>query len=76
MKALCIDGDWEGVVKNPPIENNIYNVNGSGKDEEGNWYMLLEYPNDNYFAQEAFIPLSDIDEMELIKERKNILVNS
>lgn len=78
MKVICIDDDFEQMeeyeeVPSNPRANKIYNVIESFKDGEGSWYCLAEFHVDDCFEQDAFIPLSEIDEMELANQRE--LVN-
>jgi hypothetical protein len=75
MKVICIDDVWEtiGVCGPAPVFGEIVTVFESISDETGDWYKLEEYDPNEVFGQEGFAPLSDIDEIELVKERE--LVN-
>lgn len=78
MKVLCIDaeprdGDCE---TNLLEENKVYHAVGEcmavGTDgSESLAYLLAEFSPENGFEQDRFIPLSDIDEMELVKQEKS-----
>ena len=74
MKVLCIDNS-DGPFKVASIllvEGNIYTVTGT----EGESYFLAEIKinpktgNKITFGKRRFIPISNIDEKELIKERE------
>lgn len=49
-----------------PVFGEIYTVINKIVDDEGDWYELGEC-KDGLFKQVAFIPLSNIDEMELVE---------
>lgn len=84
MKVICVDAkitsDTHPMFKNPNlIEGNVYNVEFEvpAEDRYGNYivsYKLYEFPPPYAFAKNRFIPLSEIDEMELVNEKE--LVNS
>ena len=80
MKVLCIDGVKIGdlgnffnggfcIADNEKLinEGEIYTV----IDEEiDGYFSLLEKPYYCYYRKKRFIPISNIDEKELIKERE------
>ena len=80
MRVLCIS-------KDPPKENHPDLIDAANKikiglnytvvGEEDGCYELSEFPHPRkiLWSKKCFIPLSDIDETELVKERENQLVN-
>lgn len=81
MKVMCIDDRFisrhngEKTLVNPQV-GEIVTVTCT---KDNGFYVLQEYPT-NGFGDTAwnptkFIPLSDIDETELVKERETELVN-
>ena len=77
MRVMCVDDNWDKgqfPIKNGgPKESEVVTVIGSTTCLHGSFYNLSEYPFPTDWEQENFIPLSDIDETELIKERKERL---
>lgn len=81
MKVMCVTDNfinrkYNKKAINCPKFGEIVTV--LSLNEKG-YYYLLEYPKDDYgnnavFNSSKFIPLSNIDEKELIKERE--LVNA
>jgi len=72
MKVMCIDDKFQ-IIKNHPQYGEIVTAYQSERITE--CYRLLEYMTDkdgleNHFSKKRFIPLSDIDETELVKERE------
>lgn len=66
MKVMCIDGKCYPADPNHTpiiIEGNTYDVIDSLRDYEGGWYELTEDIG-TWYAEEAFAPLSSIDETE------------
>lgn len=51
-----------------PEEGNVYNVAAQYDFEEKAFYVLCEFPSNNIFEASMFIPLSDLDETELVNE--------
>lgn len=81
MKVMCIDGEWKGTAIGKPAFGVIYTVIDSVKSQGIVWYELAEFPPDrrgrrDHYESKAFIPLSDIDETELVKERENYFVTT
>lgn len=75
LRVICIDGNWEKGTDRPtyhcPKEGDIVTVVRSVK-YMGVWcYKLLEYTNIDFWEQENFIPLSQIDETEMTRENLN-----
>ena len=73
MKVMCIKDDWNHKDGSEPIFGEI--VTASQSTMYSGAYSIFEYLLDKngksqHFIKEAFIPLSDIDETELIRERK------
>ena len=78
MRLLCI---CDKPVVNPDVIMPKYmeEVNGEQCDVYEDGYDILEYPVDIYgfpqsIAKEHFIPLSDIDEEEML-EKRDVVVN-
>ena len=70
---MCIKDDWNHKDGSEPIFGEI--VTASQSTIYSGAYSIFEYPLDKngkslHFMKEGFIPLSDIDETELIRERK------
>lgn len=73
MKVMCIKDDWNPKDGSEPIFGEI--VTASQSTIYSGAYSIFEYLLDKngksqHFIKEGFIPLSDIDETELIRERK------
>ena len=73
---MCIDGIKPGeeslfgnaADNNTAIfEGEVYTVTGTHKEYNINWYTLAEKPSDSYYDQDLFIPLSEIDELQIQK---------
>lgn len=84
MKVLCIDAKPRlTTVNNEPrlTEGGTYTVRKEveGEDEYGydvhNCYELVGFSSDYCFEADRFVPTSDIDEKEMIKER-NLLTQT
>lgn len=75
MKVICISTPSKGNPKFTPIikEGSVYTVIDSGAETDimEDWYELAEHKGYMY-SQKLFIPLSTIDETELIKEREEV----
>lgn len=72
MKVICIDGNWNKggspVLNEGPKEGEIVTVLNN-VDFHGNpCYELQEYRRPPLWEQENFIPISNIDETEMIRE--------
>ncbi len=75
MKAMCINDNVVNTIGIYPKVGEVLTVKQS--DFYPDNYVVLEYPIDKSghhqsFGKYRFIPLSDIDETELIKERELI----
>lgn len=73
MKVICIDKLWVEVPENMdrPICMNTYNVDGQNSYLNfGMYYHLEEFEGDKWWNSDKFIPISNIDETELIKEKE------
>lgn len=80
MRVLCINSDWQSVKKWERVLDSIKSFFGfpyphpiSGEEytvlsEEGGFYVLLEFSLDEEWEKKWFIPLSEIDEMELVNK--------
>jgi hypothetical protein len=73
MKVICIDPGPR--YMSPLVLNEIYHV--IGDDHKcpfcnGPMYELQEYPG-NPFHADRFIPVSDIDETELVNKKEGII---
>ena len=73
MKVLCIDGNMEWIsnrAKPPQPEfGDIDEVIEDGYDEDlGEYYCLARFGDGVGFSQIHFIPISDIDETEMIRK--------
>lgn len=76
MRVMCINDNVESLrrcKKSILVFGEIYNVIDYTKDEEGEFYELAEDKGYEY-RTDAFAPISEIDETELIKERQSELV--
>lgn len=74
MRVLCIrNGNYDYVTKRRMdsllCEGEVYTVIHRQEEEEGLYYGLAEFGIHTGFHSELFIPLSDIDETEIIKGR-------
>lgn len=71
MKAMCINGQWysltEGRAYDDPKYGEIVTVTDEIKFWNSLWYALEEYPARSFNA-DGFIPLSEIDETEMVRE--------
>lgn len=80
MKVMCISDFIENHMKlyMPKLKvGEIYTVIKETNQNGFSFYLLGEYIDTNFnywYEQSCFIPLSDIDETELIKQRE--LVNA
>lgn len=80
MRVMCISDYIENEMKSymPKLKvGEIYTVIKETKESGFYFYLLSEHinPDFNYWYEKScFIPLSDIDETELIKQRE--LVNA
>lgn len=74
MRVLCID-QRQGPIKTcwHVVEGEIYTVSEEYVQFDGVFYGLIEDPDHILYSWSAdrFIPLSNIDETELIKERQD-----
>ncbi len=73
MRVLCLNSDWEAALRwgrfmdwllgkdASPVDGGIYNVVGV---EDSIYYVLEEFKGNSY-RKECFMPLSEIDELEL-----------
>lgn len=81
MKVICIDtsaGTNTGAI--PPFKEMELLTLGPCPFSDSACYVI-EYPNDingliKYWYRYRFIPLSDIDETELIKERELLTISN
>ncbi len=75
FKVLCIDDKPRILPFKVLTENKVYTVIGNVKDMYGEvGYLLLEVKHpipEIGFLPRRFIPISNIDETELIKERQS-----
>ena len=79
MKVMCIDDNFLIKDGNEPKIGEVVTVIDICEINKGN-YILSEYPVSKNgiplcFIPNRFIPLSDIDETELVKQRESELVN-
>jgi hypothetical protein len=67
MKVMCIINEpWE-VGVGPSFSEEVTAYESPAHE---NFYKLIEYPHEYSYNKKYFIPLSDQDETELIRERK------
>lgn len=74
MKVICIDASDKGIGKPPFSEGEILSATQSHHPDD---YYILEYKEFNGvcgWQKSRFIPLSEIDEMELTKQRELQLI--
>lgn len=73
---MCIDGIKPGEESlfgaladgsTAVYEGGAYTVTGTHSEYDINWYTLAEKPSDSYYDQDLFIPLSEIDELQIKK---------
>lgn len=78
MKVLCIQKDTKivtGIGENfLLVEGNTYTVTYMDIYKGEQYYELEEFGWQELFIAKLFIPLSNIDETELIKEREEQLI--
>jgi hypothetical protein len=81
MKVICIDagnkkrGDGSIGDATELIEGAVYTVVDETMSQYGTYGFLLKevkstYHDEGYFRSDRFVPLSDIDEMELVENNK------
>lgn len=83
FKVICINGDFEGkgCLKVQPKEGETYTVVAVNVDKDKTvWYELAEFFKEtkkyiycDEYESIAFLPLSDLDELQLVNEKQ--LVN-
>ena len=78
MKVICVDNkDFDGSLI--PVLNigSEYTVVFKGVDvrqpENGNYYKLAEINNGQCYHESLFAPLSEIDELELVNEKEEVV---
>lgn len=81
MKVICIDGvkmGYKGIYygikadkENEIHEGEVYTVIGENEQKTG--WKLLEKPCGFCYLKNRFIPLSEIDELELMEHRHSKL---
>ena len=66
MKVICIDAstDFDSEIPVDLIEGEVYTVIDVDKEDNEIWYTLLEKSIYQQYSEDAFIPLSEIDETE------------
>jgi hypothetical protein len=71
MRVMCIQKDRkeDGQPISDPLlkEGHEYNVVGIWEYE---YYILAEFPSDIVFGKSLFIPLSSIDETEMVRNKQ------
>lgn len=75
MKVICIDDNWDfdgGIIHPAPRFNEVVTVTVAKKIDGDDYYNLLEYGVEYWYEQPSFIPLSSIDETEIIKQRETV----
>lgn len=73
MKMLCIkDGEWKepGLTEGPKYMEEVTKVD----DWDEDFLILAEYPFPEVFHRKWFIPLSNIDETEMVRENQLVKV--
>ena len=67
MKAVCIDASdpLHGLTKCPLVEGNMYNIDPEHRCSNGCCVFVAEV--NDCWGEERFVPISDIDETELVK---------
>jgi predicted ATPase len=74
MKVLCIDAKPIRCIVDI-VEGEGYTVIDLERFQNKDYYVLDEIEKPNSFRKDRFIPLSDIDETEIVKQREKDLVN-
>jgi len=81
MKVICIKGDDLKEVdgRNSPsdpklVEGRTYTVLSIEIYKGNRFYILEELPQDCCFHEKRFIPLSSIDETELVNEKEQVCI--
>ena len=75
-KVLCIkEGEWRGTITKTVIEGPKYGdeciITGEGIGSIGEpVFYLLEWPRKHGWGKHRFIPLSEIDEKEMVRKHK------
>lgn len=72
MKVLCIREEWVNRGEGDPSFGDTCTVIDSYDFMGKLIYILKEYPHPGGYEAAAFVPLSDIDESELILERQEV----
>lgn len=86
MRVLCINGSnvgyigkmsltgtkWVATSKDIVIEGEIYTVTGTWPYEGKLFYELAERPPECVYLSTRFIPLSDIEETELVNNKEEV----
>jgi len=75
MKVMCINDKWENTATREPCGGMQYGeiatVVGECTRFSRSYYEFSEYPGEAY-DKKNFIPLSEIDETELVNQRENV----
>jgi hypothetical protein len=74
MKVLCINAKPVNCDIDL-IEGEVYTVIDIEMFQNKDYYVLAEIAKPNSFIKDRFIPLSDIDETEIVKQRETELIN-
>ena len=77
MKVMCIKkGEWNETIDGLPVKTYgpSYGEICTAFDYDAIFYRILEYPSHDpkytdVFLKDHFIPLSDIDELEIHKQK-------
>lgn len=76
MKVLCVNNDFENIIVEKPLVGKDYTVVYTYNHILfGQFYELAEFPpaaegSKDLWDANSFVPLSEIDEMELVRERE------
>jgi len=70
MRVICVDasGNEHSIVKEGETYNTIREVDIYGM----RWYELEEHPK-WFYQKRQFIPCSEIDELELVNEKEEVV---
>lgn len=70
MKVMCIAEGWVMYRTLEPVDGPKYGEHCTVIGEDACGWLLLEYEVGEGWDKEYFIPISEIDEMEIAKQRE------
>jgi hypothetical protein len=74
MKVMCINEDWKTRENGDPCFGDTCTVVDSFSWGKKSIYRLKEFPHPGGYQSDAFVPLSDIDETEMVRNELEVQV--